>query len=175
MVRMTNLRRTQTDFEERVLEIKRVAKVVQGGRRFSFRAAVVLGDKKGRVGLGVGKAKVVTSAVAKAVIDAKRNMFSFPLDGTTIPHETFVKYKGVRILLKPARKGTGVIAGGPIRAFAECGGIHDLLSKSLGSSTTLNVARAMVKGLAGLKPRPGMKPAAAEDGAGEGETAQAAS
>ncbi len=152
--RMTNLRRTQTDFEERVLEIQRVAKVVQGGRRFSFRASVVLGDKQGKIGFGVGKANEVTSAVAKAVIDAKRSMIVFPRDGSTIPHEIFVKYKGVKILLKPARKGTGIIAGGPVRAFAECGGIGDILSKSLGSNTILNVARAMVKALETLRSVP---------------------
>ena len=111
---------------------QRVAKVVQADVAF-LPGEVVLGDKQGKIGFGVGKANEVTSAVAKAVIDAKRSMIVFPRDGSTIPHEIFVKYKGVKILLKPARKGTGIIAGGPVRAFAECGGIGDILSKSLGS------------------------------------------
>jgi small subunit ribosomal protein S5 len=139
------------EFEERVIAIDRVSRVVKGGRRFRFRATVVAGDGKGRVGVGVGKGGEVTSAIAKAVAKAKKSMITVPLKGLTIPHTTEVRFSGAHVMLKPASEGTGVIAGGAVRSVVEVVGIHDLLSKSLGSSNKVNTAYATILALTQLR------------------------
>jgi len=143
--------RREQEFQEKVVHINRVAKVVKGGRRFSLTALVVVGDGSGKVGYGMGKAKEVPAAISKAIFQAKKNMIMIPMKHTTIPHQIVGKYGAGKVLLKPAAPGTGIIAGGPVRAVMDVAGIKDILAKSLGSANPMNTIRATFNGLENLK------------------------
>lgn len=144
-------RNQEKEFEERVVTINRVTKVVKGGRKFRFAALVVIGDKKGRVGFGTGKANEVPDAIRKASEAAKRNLINVPVLHGTTPHEVTGVYGSGKVFIKPASEGTGIIAGGPVRAVVELAGYTDILSKSIGSRTPINMVRATIEGLASLK------------------------
>ncbi len=144
-------RREKPEFEQKLLDLARVTRVVKGGRRFRFRATLVIGDRKGRVGVGVSKGSDVSDSIEKAYNNAKKNMVNIKMDGKTIPHDVFKKLGSAKIMLKPAREGRGIIAGGAVRAVVDLAGIHDVVSKSMGTSNKLNVARATVEALKSLK------------------------
>lgn len=148
---MSDYKGRDNELEERTIDITRVAKVVKGGRRFGFRVTVVVGNKSGSVGVGMGKARTVPEAIRKASERARKNMHRMNLYNTTIPHAIEGKVGGARVLLKPASKGTGVIAGGGVRAVMQAVGIQDILTKSMGSANVLNVVQATMKALDGLK------------------------
>ncbi len=151
--RRNNNRREPSEYEEEVLQIDRVTRVVKGGRRLRFRATVVIGNKKGKVGLGIGKSNEVVVAIQKAIRQAKKDMVIVPMQDGTIPHEIKVKFKSARILLMPAGKGTGIIAGGAVRRIMELSGVRNLLSKMLGTSNAITNAKATMVALSKLKAR----------------------
>ena len=140
----------EKEFTEKLIKLNRVAKVVKGGRRFSFSAIVVVGDKAGSVGFGYGKANDVSEAIRKGVERAKKNLIQIPLKRSTIPHEVIGEFKSAQVLMKPAAPGTGIIAGGPVRAVMEVSGINDVLSKSMGSQNPLNLVKAVFEGFSRL-------------------------
>jgi small subunit ribosomal protein S5 len=144
-------REQKDDLDERIIDITRVAKVVKGGRRFAFRVTVVVGDNRGRVGVGIGKARTVPDSIRKALEAARKEMTAVPIMGSTIPHQVIGQHGAARVLLKPASPGTGVIAGGGVRAVVEAAGYRDILSKSLGSANVLNVMMATLNGLQQLR------------------------
>lgn len=145
------MRREKPEFEQKLLDLARVTRVVKGGRRFRFRATLVIGNRKGNVGVGVAKGSDVSDAIQKAYNDAKKNMITVKLAGNTISHDVSVKLGSAKVLLKPASEGRGVIAGGAVRSVVDLAGIRDIVSKSLGSSNKLNVARATVEALKEIK------------------------
>lgn len=148
---MRDMNEAPKEYEEKIIALDRVTRVVQGGRRFRFRATVVIGDGKGKVGVGVGKGGDAPASIVKAVAKAKKAMITFPLQHTSIPHQIQVSYDGATVLLKPASEGTGVIAGGTVRAVLEAAGVKDILTKSLGSSNKINNAYATIEALKQLK------------------------
>ncbi|RKY39724.1 MAG: 30S ribosomal protein S5 [Candidatus Omnitrophota bacterium] len=141
----------EEEFTEKLVDIIRVAKVIKGGRHFAFRATVVVGDGRGRVGYGIGKAREIPDAVNKATQLAKKHLFSVPLKGTTIPHQIIGDYGAAKVLLKPASRGTGVIASKTVKAMCECAGIKDILTKCLGTTNPINVMKAVAEGFKNLK------------------------
>ncbi len=155
-------KREPKEFEEEVIKIDRVTRVVKGGRKLRFRATVVIGNKKGKVGVGIGKSVEVTGAIQKAIAKAKKDMVLIKLDGNTIPHETNIKYKAAKILLLPAVPGTGLIAGGTIRKVLELAGVKDILSKCYGTTNKVNNTKATFKALSELRETPGMAKRAAD-------------
>ncbi len=144
-------KREKQEFEQKLLDLARVTRVVKGGRRFRFRATLVIGDKKGRVGVGVSKGSDVSDAIEKAYNDAKKNLITVKMNGNTISHDVFKKLGSAKIILKPAQEGRGIIAGGAVRSVVDLAGIRDIVSKSMGTSNKLNVARATIEALKSLK------------------------
>lgn len=147
----TKTKRERPEYDQKLLDLARVTRVVKGGRRFRFRATLVIGNRKGRVGVGVGKGGDVTDAIKKAFDDGKKNLINVPIYKNTIPHDIFIKSGSARIILKPAAPGRGIVAGGAVRAVIDLAGIKDIISKSLGTANKLNVARATVEALKSFK------------------------